>query len=101
MEQSISAMADSICAEWAGLDRSCVIFYYVGDIRRIHGFPFLDYYPRRDRVVARLNRKRSGVAEWDCLRRITAVDVGYIDRYPAADFARTLEMERAANRDGR
>ncbi len=56
----------------------------VGDTRRIHGFPVLNCYPRRLRIVASLDSWCSGVAEWDHSRCAAAVDASSTDRIAAA-----------------
>lgn len=92
MEHSNSTIVESIYTEWVGVDCYRFSSHNVGDTRRIHGFPVPNYYPGKLCIVALLDIRRSGVAEWDYSRCAAAVHVNSTERIVAAGPAMWKEV---------
>ena len=93
-------MVESIYTEWVGVDRHRFPSHNVGDTRRIHGLPVLNYHPWRLRIVASMDSWRSGVAEWGYSGCAAAVDVSRTNRIAAAGPAYYHGLARSVNGDG-
>lgn len=72
----------------------------MGDTHRVHGFDIPDHYPRKFYIVAFLDRRRSGVANWNYPGRATATNTNGIDYSTTTDLAHGHWLARSTNGDG-